>query len=194
MAYGQFKFCPYCADVLVTGNKNDSDRNHCRSCGWIHYRNPTVGVAVIFMEQDRILLVRRKGSYKGMWCIPCGHVEWNEDIRKAAAREFQEETGLVITIDRVFDAHSNFHDKNCRTAGIWFVANKAKGTLSPGSDAQDAEFFPIDNLPEPMAFPTDIMVCKKLAEETRSHLDPTMGYSIIDQYHVNTMNIFSPNR
>ena len=31
---------------------------------------PTVGVAVIVMKDDRILLVKRLGSYEGMWSYP----------------------------------------------------------------------------------------------------------------------------
>ena len=50
------------------------------------------------LRGDKILLVQRKGSYAGQWCIPCGHVEWDEDLREAACREFQEETGLAITL------------------------------------------------------------------------------------------------
>jgi ADP-ribose pyrophosphatase YjhB (NUDIX family) len=44
-------------------------------------------VAVVLVENDQILLVRRLGSYQGMWCIPCGHVEYDEEIRSAARRE-----------------------------------------------------------------------------------------------------------
>lgn len=51
-------------------------------------------VAVILMQTDKILLVRRAGSYADRWCIPCGYVEWDEDVRQTAAREMKEETGL----------------------------------------------------------------------------------------------------
>ena len=55
-----------------------------------HY--PT-GVAVVVMDGDQILLGRRRWSYAGAWCIPCGHVEWDEDIRDAAVREGAEPVG-----------------------------------------------------------------------------------------------------
>ena len=97
-----------------------------------------------------------------MWCIPCGHVEWGEDIRMGAQREFKEETGLEIETGPVFTAHSNFHDLDRQTVGIWFWCTCRGGTLQPGSDAAEARFFPIDALPEPMAFPTDLLVCEQL--------------------------------
>ena len=43
-------------------------------------RYPTVGVAVILRDaQGRVLMGRRaQGRYAGLWCIPCGRLEWDE--------------------------------------------------------------------------------------------------------------------
>ena len=165
----KFKFCPLCGQPLKTKIINDHKRLYCVNCEKIHYRNPTAGVAVIVMQKNRLLLIKRLGSYEGMWCIPCGHVEWNEDIRISAKRELAEETGLILNIGPVFTAHSNFHDMEKQTVGIWFWGECAGGELKAGSDASDAQFFPIDNLPEPMAFPTDLLVCRQLKDYMKSH-------------------------
>jgi hypothetical protein len=55
-----------------------------------------------------------------------------------------------------------FNDTENPTVGIWFWGAKAGGTLRAGSDADEVGFFSIDNLPDRMAFPTDLLVCQKL--------------------------------
>ena len=159
----EFQFCPKCSGRFKTLH----GRLVCQECGYIFYRNPTVGVAVILQKGPTILLGRRaRGRYKGAWCIPCGHVEWGEEVRTAAQREFLEETGLQVGIGPVYTVHSNFHDPTSLTVGIWFSGRLIGGSLQAADDLDGVDYFSLNTLPEPLAFPTDKLVLEQLRDES----------------------------
>jgi 8-oxo-dGTP diphosphatase len=156
-----FRFCPHCGSGLTYFDHRGTQRQRCEECGFVRYRNPTVGVAVILLRDHRLLLTQRRC---GRWCIPCGHVEWTEDVEAAARRELQEETGLTCELLRVYAVQSNFHDLTSHTVGVWYLGQEMGGSLSAGDDAMQAKFFALTNIPE-LAFPTDKTVIDQLASE-----------------------------
>jgi 8-oxo-dGTP diphosphatase len=156
-----FHYCPCCGEALETKRRGDRDRLVCSVCRRVLYVNPAVGVAVVVRRGESILWGRRNG---GAWCIPCGYVEWGEEVRTAAAREFREETGLVVEVGPVLAVNSNFHDPERLTVGIWFAGLVTGGLLQAGDDLVDAKFFPLAAEPSPLAFPTDALVLAELKQ------------------------------
>ena len=166
MSNAAFKFCPFCSTKLTHKVINELNRKVCPECNYVQWRNPVVGVAIILMDGNRILLGKRaRGAYKDAWCIPCGYVEYDEDVREAAIREFAEETGLEVKLNYVYTVHSNFHNPDMHSVGIWFRAEVVGGQLRADDDLSAVEYFPLDQLPETLAFETDVRVLRQLREE-----------------------------
>ncbi len=144
-----FQYCPRCGEEF-SGEKQ-SNRMECPHCRERFYRPISVGVAVVLIEQERILLGKRRG---GGWCIPCGYLEWGEEIALAARREFREETGLDVEITGVRQVQSNFHRVEQMSVGVWFNGRRTGGELKAGDDLVEVRFFGKRELPE-IVFATD---------------------------------------
>ena len=143
-------FCSSCAAVL----EETSAHPVCTGCGRTAFRDPKVGVGVVVHDdQGRLLLVRRGvGPGKGLWALPAGFVDADEDPRVAAAREAREETGLSVEVGAVVDVYPT----PGRGGASFFLAFEARvvgGRLAAADDALDAGFFAPDDLPE-LAFET----------------------------------------
>jgi ADP-ribose pyrophosphatase YjhB (NUDIX family) len=161
-----YRYCPRCATPFIRRIIHHDERLVCPTCAFIFWQNPVVGVAVIVMDADRIILGRRaRGAYKGAWCIPCGYVEYDEDVRQAAQREFQEETGLLVQVGDVYTVHSNFHNPDMHSVGIWFRGTVLGGDLRPADDIDEVTYVPLYDLPDNLAFPTDRLVLARLRQE-----------------------------
>jgi len=141
------EYCPVCGGRLEAADRVQA----CTSCGRLHHRDPKVGVGVVVRDvSGRLLLVQRGIEPRlGLWSLPAGYVNADEDPRAAAARECLEETGLVVEVGGVRDVHTS-------TGGgasffLAFDATVIGGSLAAGDDARDARFFHDDELP-PLAF------------------------------------------
>lgn len=146
------KFCPVCGEKVKRRLAHGRERPVCDSCGHIHFQEPKVAAAVLIRQDDQVLLVRRTMQPKrGMWTLPAGFVDADEDPAVAAVREVFEETGLVVEIDKLVDVIFGKEHTNGASIVILYSATIKSGELQANDDADAAEFYKLDNLP-PLAF------------------------------------------
>jgi 8-oxo-dGTP diphosphatase len=145
------EFCPRCGSRCEARQINELPRSVCMSCDYIHFVNPSPAVAVVVVEDGRVLLCRRAPGtgHAGLWCLPSGHIEYNEDFLTAGLREVEEEAGLQIEITGLLSVMSNFWDHGSSTLVAVLLARPLFGEpAADGRETTDARWFIADQLPE----------------------------------------------
>ncbi|MBU5439037.1 NUDIX domain-containing protein [Tissierella sp. MSJ-40] len=98
---------------------------------------------VIFNEEKRILLVRRRDF--PIWDLPGGRLEKNEIIEECAIRETEEETGYMVVVEKKTGEYyrPQFSDRQ-----HIFIAKIVDGKPRDKSDETSAlRWFSVSNLP-----------------------------------------------
>lgn len=103
------------------------------------------------------LLIRRKSApHKGKWALPGGFIRMNEPLEKSVIRELGEETGLreIAYLTQLGTYGDPKRDPRGRVLTVAFLALIADDAsqLTAGSDAADAAWYPVEALPEKLAF------------------------------------------
>ncbi|GAA2359074.1 NUDIX hydrolase [Streptomyces cuspidosporus] len=119
----------------------------------IHY---TADVVALTPGGDVLLIERDWPPYKGAWALPGGRVNHGETSRVAAARELKEETGVHVAaadLRQIGVWDSPERDPRGRYVTVAYAAVVPAGTrVIAGDDARTARWWPLDDLPEHLAF------------------------------------------
>jgi ADP-ribose pyrophosphatase YjhB (NUDIX family) len=157
-------FCRECGARLETRIAFGQPRGVCPSCGYVHFEDPKVAVGVVVEMDGGIVLGRRNHDPKmGYWSFPSGFVDAGEVVEDAAKREVEEETGLIVSIDRLLGVYSTAGE---RVVFIAFAGSPVGGELSCGEECMEVAVFPPDALPE-LAFPNDGAIMTAWSEGER---------------------------
>jgi len=146
------RFCPRCGTPLALQEVFHELRPVCPSCGYVHYSDPKVAVAVLVIQNGQVLLTRRAYPPEvGRWSIPAGFMNAFEEPTRAAERECLEETGLQVRVTALLDVLGGREHPRGADVLIAYLAEVVGGELRAGDDASAADFFPLEALP-PLAF------------------------------------------
>jgi 8-oxo-dGTP diphosphatase len=117
------------------------------------YENPALTVDAVWINRNKILLVRRgKAPFRGMWALPGGFVEQRETVEEAVVRELKEETGLVARPWKLVGVYSGPNrDPRKPTTSVAFLIRGRAELPRGGDDAASAAWVPLSEA-RPLAF------------------------------------------
>jgi 8-oxo-dGTP diphosphatase len=147
-------FCLQCGTRLEARRHEDRDRPTCPACGFIHYLDPKVAVAVILEDNGGVLLGRRRiEPGAGMWSFPAGYVNRGEVLEEAAVREVFEELGITVHLTGLVGVYS---ERDQPVVLVVYAGQIDSGVPVPdGHEVSEVRWFPVSALPDGLAFPHD---------------------------------------
>jgi len=98
----------------------------------------------------KVLLIERLLDPKS-WALPGGFVLKNEDLEQAAKRELREEAGISdVYLEQLYTFGDPKRDSRGRVISVAYFAlvNAEKVNLRSGSDAKQAKWFSLKELPK----------------------------------------------
>lgn len=162
------RFCPMCAATLHVSAASGRERPRCAGCGFVLYKNPASASAALVLRGGDVLLVRRGiAPFKGMWGLPAGYQEYDEDPETTVVRETREEAGIAIRIERLFAVLYTEDDPRKRANLIAYLCtpDPPEQELCAGDDACEAQWFPLARLPPDIAFRNNRTLLARLRAE-----------------------------
>lgn len=142
-------YCPECAGPLLSHLVGGEERNHwyCQRCQTPHYDYPRVVVTTFIASGDRLLWVQRGlEPRRGSWAIPGGFMENDETLAEGAARELQEEAGIVLPPDQL-QLYMMGTITFINQIYVGFRATVDSLFCLPGEESMDCRFYTRDECP-----------------------------------------------
>ena len=152
-------YCVNCGSALEPRVIEGREVEGCPNDGFVLWHDPKVSTAVVVEVDARVVLGRRsiEPGY-GLWCLPGGFVNDDEEPAEAAARECREE--IVANVEMI-SLVGVYHVPKTDASSIVVIAYRGRisGGQVPaaGTEMLEVGIFDLDELPL-LAFPSHTTV------------------------------------
>jgi ADP-ribose pyrophosphatase YjhB (NUDIX family) len=143
----KYKFCPRCSGPLEKRllKAGDPEQLFCPKCGFIFYLDPKVVAIALVPRNGGLVLVRQdRPCRRDSWVLPGGFVNLGESLEEAVVREVQEETLLLVRVNRLLNAYSF---PGGQKVVLSFLTEFLSGELAPGDETLEARIFAPEEIP-----------------------------------------------
>ena len=146
----------------------------------------TTDCVVFGLDEDdlKVLLIKRAlAPHKGQWALPGGFVRVGEDLEEGARRELAEETGLNnVFLEQLFTFGDPKRDprEHVVTVTYYALVNLCDHPPTADTDADDAAWFPLDELPKLAFDHNQILTTAHERLRAKLHYSP-IGFELLPQ-------------
>ena len=175
----RYAFCPVCGSPLdrSAGGATAVSRLFCGSCTFEFWQNSKPAVGAIILRNNggkpHVLLARRGiEPYKGMWDLPGGFLNNGEHPEEGLKRELREELGTSPLRSRFLTAEIEEYPREDVAEEARFVLSlfylceiPGAAALTPMDDVVDVAWFPLEELPDGIAFSANHRAFAALGKE-----------------------------
>jgi len=157
----KYRFCSLCGHRL---RAHSDGTLRCTSCSFVNYRNARPTATCLVLYRNKLLLTRRKGRpFKGWWDLPGGFIDHGDTPEDTAKRELLEETGLHISIERLFGIYPGTYPLKTdpfMVLSIAYLARSTVGKLEALDDVSESRWFAKREIPKHIAFDSNKKIIK----------------------------------
>ncbi len=116
-----------------------------------------MGAILLDKTGGKVLLGRRGiEPFYGDWNVIGGFLQYNEDPSAGLRREVKEELGVTCDVQEFVAALSDtYGPQGPALLNIYFAISTHSEVLKAADDVTELRWFPLDALPENMAFDSD---------------------------------------
>lgn len=148
-------YCINCGSALEPRAVEGRAVEGCPNDSFILWHDPKVSTAVVVEDGERVVLGRRaiEPGY-GLWCLPGGFVNDDEDPAVAAVRECREEIGAAVELTGLIDVYHVPKDDAPSIVVIAYRGHLAGGEIpTAGAEMLEVGAFDLGAIPA-LAFPS----------------------------------------
>ncbi len=102
----------------------------------------------VILNEDKILLIKRSEDshfFPGLWDLPGGKLNLNEEPMEAVVRETKEESSLQVVPEKIVAEYD--HTENNRSVHFWVISiQKYSGNVTLSKDHTKYKWVPISRL------------------------------------------------
>jgi 8-oxo-dGTP pyrophosphatase MutT (NUDIX family) len=114
--------------------------------------------AVIFDQDNKVMLVKSTYNRSHPWGLPGGSLEYGESPNEAVLREVWEETSLKVVIDKFLFVKTWTPDR----VGLYYICRIIDGIFQPSDEISEFGYFTPNDLPD--VRPLDVVLIRQIYE------------------------------